>query len=100
VYPLSGEIGINKGQPEPGRMAVLSASEPVAIQALSPARLMLLGGAALDGERILWWNFVASERAAIDEAKERWRNGGFGSVPGETEFIPLPEEPKPPEAFS
>jgi redox-sensitive bicupin YhaK (pirin superfamily) len=100
VYPLSGKISINKGQPEPGCMAVLSASEPVAIQALSPARLMLLGGAALDGERILWWNFVASERAAIDEAKERWRNSGFGSVPGDTEFIPLPEEPKPPEPFS
>jgi len=100
VYPLSGEVSINQGQLEPGRMAVLNPAEPVTIQAGSAARLMLLGGEALDGDRFLWWNFVASERAAIEEAKERWRNGGFGAVPGETEFIPLPEEPKPPEAFS
>ncbi|MET0962326.1 MAG: pirin family protein [Noviherbaspirillum sp.] len=100
VYALSGEIGINEGELAAGSMAVLNPSEPVAIQALSPARLMLLGGAPLDGERFLWWNFVASDRAAIDEASERWRNGGFDKVPGETEFIPLPDRPKAPEPFS
>jgi hypothetical protein len=72
----------------------------VTLQALSPVRLMLLGGEPTDGERFLWWNFVASDQALIEEAKERWRNGGFDAVPGETEFIPLPGEPKQPEAFS
>jgi redox-sensitive bicupin YhaK (pirin superfamily) len=100
VYALSGEISINEGELAAGSMAVLNPSEPVAIQALSPARLMLLGGAPLDGERFLWWNFVASDRAAIEEAGERWRNGGFDKVPGETEFIPLPDRPKAPEPFS
>jgi redox-sensitive bicupin YhaK (pirin superfamily) len=100
IYPLSGDVSINEGVLPAGQMAVLNQSEPVTLQALSPARLMLLGGEPMDGERFLWWNFVASDRAFIEEAKERWRNGGFDSVPGETEFIPLPGEPKPPESFS
>ena len=100
VYPLSGDISINEGALAAGSMAVLNPSEPVTIQALSPTRLMLLGGAPLDGERFLWWNFVASDRAAIEEASERWRCGGFDMVPGETEFIPLPDRPKAPEPFS
>jgi hypothetical protein len=30
---------------------------------------MLLGGAPLDGERHIWWNFVSSSRDPIEEAK-------------------------------
>ena len=100
IYPLSGDISINEGALASGSMAVLNPSEPVTIQALSPTRLMLLGGAPLDGERFLWWNFVASNHAAIKEASERWQRGGFDMVPGETEFIPLPDRPKEPEPFS
>jgi redox-sensitive bicupin YhaK (pirin superfamily) len=52
---------------------------------------VLLGGAKADGDRLIWWNFVASSRALIDEASSRWREQRFPPVPGETEFIPLPE---------
>lgn len=100
VYVLSGDININHGRLAEASMAVLNPSEPVTLSANAPTRLMLLGGAPLDGERILWWNFVASDSAAIDEASERWRQGGFDPVPGETEFIPLPDRPKAPEPFS
>ena len=84
VYVLSGDISINNGQLGAASMAVLNPSTPVTLYAQSPTRLMLLGGAPLDGERFLWWNFVASDRAAIEEASERWRRGGFDPVPGET----------------
>jgi hypothetical protein len=60
---------------------------------------MLLGGAPLDGERFIWWNFVASAREMIDEAAERWRRGEFPAVPGESEFIPLPQERGPGTTF-
>jgi hypothetical protein len=60
---------------------------------------MLLGGTAMDGDRHIWWNFVASSAALIDEAAERWRAGGFPAVPGETEFIPLPEDRRPGTTF-
>ena len=55
------------------------------------ARLMLVGGAPLDGDRHLWWNFVSSSRERIERAKRDWAEGRFAPVPGETEFIPLPE---------
>ena len=53
---------------------------------------MLVGGEPIDGDRLIWWNFVASTRELIAAASERWRKRDFLPVPGETEFIPLPED--------
>jgi redox-sensitive bicupin YhaK (pirin superfamily) len=55
------------------------------------AHLMLLGGEPLAGERFINWNFVASRRELIDQARDDWRDGRFAMVPGETERIPLPQ---------
>ena len=52
---------------------------------------MFLGGTALEGPRHIWWNFVSSRLDRIEQAKADWKSGQFKSVPGETEFIPLPE---------
>lgn len=59
------------------------------------ARLAIIGGAPL-GARFLWWNFVSSDRARIESAARRWADGGFVRVPGDNEFIPLPEMPRIP----
>ena len=53
--------------------------------------MLLLAGEPLDGERFLWWNFVSSRRSRVAQAAADWKAGRFGAVPGETEFIPLPE---------
>jgi redox-sensitive bicupin YhaK (pirin superfamily) len=54
--------------------------------------VMLIGGAPLDGPRHIWWNFISSSEARIEQAKADWREGRFPRVPGdEIEFIPLPE---------
>jgi hypothetical protein len=63
----------------------------ITVRALRRARLMLLGGTALEGPRYIWWNFVSSRRERIEQAKEDWKMGRFAAVPDETEFIPLPE---------
>ncbi len=53
---------------------------------------MLVGGAPLEGERHIWWNFVSSSRERIERAKDDWKAGRFARVAGdEKEFIPLPE---------
>jgi redox-sensitive bicupin YhaK (pirin superfamily) len=62
----------------------------VELRAVSPSRVMLLGGQTL-GPRHLWWNFVSSSRERIELAKSDWKAGRFGGVPGDPEFIPLPE---------
>ena len=53
---------------------------------------MLLGGAAMDGRRFIWWNFVSSTQERLEQAKADWREDRFGQVPGETERIPLPDK--------
>ena len=73
------------------QMAVQAGPSAPALRASAPTRLMLFGGAPLDGERHLWWNFVASTRERIEQAKADWQAQAFGTVPGdEDEFIPLP----------
>ena len=64
--------------------------EEVTLYADAPARVMLLGGARLDGERHIWWNFVSSSKDRIERAKQEWKDGKFGLIPGDDkEFIPL-----------
>jgi len=72
------------------RMAVQAGATPP-LRARAASRLLLFGGAPLDGERRLWWNFVASTPERIEQAKADWQAQAFGKVPGdEQEFIPLP----------
>jgi redox-sensitive bicupin YhaK (pirin superfamily) len=79
-----------------GSMLMLYPEEEVTLFAHAPARVMLLGGSPLDGPRHIWWNFVSSSRERIERAKQEWKDGAFGTIPGDDqEFIPLPEERKP-----
>ena len=99
VYAVAGDVHIAGAPLPPRHLAVVRDNGSVRIVARTAARLMLLGGTPLDGERYIWWNFVASSRAMIEDAAERWRGGGFPAVPGETEFIPLPEDRGPQTTF-
>lgn len=89
VYVVRGAVTIGEERIEPGTMAVL-AETATHLDAEAGTVAMLLGGAPLDGPRQLWWNFVATSEARMAQAKQDWAEGRFASVPGETEFIPLP----------
>lgn len=91
VYVLEGEVAVD-GQPlAASHMRVLESGNVAELSATAPARVLVCGGAPLDGERLLWWNFVASSPELIERAKAEWAAQAFGTVAGETEFIPLPE---------
>lgn len=92
IYAVDGEIFIAGEALPTHHMALLQPWTTVQIEARSRVVLMLLGGSKLDGERLIWWNFVASSKELIDSASARWRERKFAPVPGETEFIPLPEK--------
>jgi redox-sensitive bicupin YhaK (pirin superfamily) len=91
VHAVEGEVRVGGLAVPAGQMLVLPPGGDVEIAAEGAARALLFGGAPLDGERFLWWNFVASSRERIERAKADWLAQRFGHVPGETEFIPLPE---------
>ncbi|MCZ8375914.1 MAG: pirin family protein [Beijerinckiaceae bacterium] len=91
IYIVSGEIDIAGDVFRPGQLLVFKPGDRISILGLSHARLMILGGDAMDGRRHIWWNFVSSRKERIDQAKADWAAGRFDSVPGESEFIPLPK---------
>jgi redox-sensitive bicupin YhaK (pirin superfamily) len=91
AYLLEGAIEIDGVAYAPGRLLVFAPGRPLTLRATARSRLLLIGGAPLDGPRHIWWNFVSSRKDRIEQAKDDWRQGRFAPVPGETEFIPLPE---------
>jgi redox-sensitive bicupin YhaK (pirin superfamily) len=91
VFTTDAAITIGNNVVEPGQLAVLAPDVDIEIHAPQAGRVILFGGAPLDGERHMWWNFVSSSRERIEQAKADWSARRFGEVPGETEFIPLPE---------
>ena len=91
VYVAQGKIDIAGDSFEMGQLLVFRPGDEITITALSPARVMLLGGEPMDGPRHIWWNFVSSSQERIEQAKADWKAGRFGAVPDDNEFIPLPE---------
>lgn len=98
VLVAAGAVAWSGGQAGEG-LLLLPPAAPVRFEARSPALLVALGGAPLDGPRHLWWNLVASRPERIrDAARDRAAapvGGRFGSIPDESEWIPLPDEPLP-----
>ena len=91
IYVVSGEIDIQGDRFAAGRLLVFRPSDRITVTAVLPARLAILGGAASDGPRYIWWNFVSSRKDRIEAAKADWKSGRFDPVPGDAEFTPLPE---------
>lgn len=90
VYVAEGEIEIGRHRIPAGRLAQLRESPVRSLTALTPARLVLIGGDPLASDRIVWWNFCARTRERLESAKQAWEDDRFPQVPGETERIPLP----------
>lgn len=98
IYVLSGEVSVAGQSFEAGRMLVFRPGDRLGVRAgPQGARLLVLGGATLEGPRHIWWNFVASSKERIEAAKEAWRagdwmHGRFRLPPGDDgEFIPAPD---------
>lgn len=90
LYVVEGAVEIAGARHESGVMLVFEIGAEVVVASASGARCMIFGGAALDGPRHVWWNFVSSREGRIAQAADDWSAGRFAAVPGETDFIPLP----------
>ena len=91
VYAVDGDLLVHGEAVAANTLATLAPGATVQLSAGTPTRLVVIGGDALDGHRFMWWNFVSSRKERIVQAGEDWAAQAMGQVPGETEFIPLPE---------
>ncbi|MDX1499379.1 MAG: pirin family protein [Woeseiaceae bacterium] len=91
VYVVSGRVAVDGDELGERELSVLEDGHEGRIEAATGAHLVLCGGGRLDGRRTVWWNFVSSSRERIEQAKRDWNEGRFDPIPGETDFIPLPD---------
>ena len=94
LYLMEGDATVDGAPLLPQNLALLAPGTLPLLTSIGGARLTLCGGAPMDGQRHVWWNFVSSSRDRINEAKRAWRAGEFILPPDDhDEFIPLPEVP-------
>ena len=94
VYVVEGEVEAAGRKCAAGEMLVFETGADTLVASAAGARFMAFGGAALEGPRHVWWNFVSSREERIRQAAEDWEAGKFPRVPGDDEYIPLPEDGK------
>lgn len=98
LYLVSGAVSIDGKTYEEGQMLILAGGKDVPATFAAGSKGIICGGQAMDGKRVINWNFVASDKAMIEEARTDWQawidNGytseRFGTL-DEGEHIPLPE---------
>ena len=88
VYVVAGSVTVGDCVLRQGVMAVVCRGT-ARLEAQEPSRVLVIGGEPI-GTRHIWWNYVHSSQARIDQAKRDWVNGVFPRVPDDDEFIPLP----------
>jgi redox-sensitive bicupin YhaK (pirin superfamily) len=95
LYTVDSDVALDGLAVPVHTLAYLESGSTPRLSCTSAATVMLLGGAPIDGARFINWNFVASSRERIEAARTAWGgypNERFAQVPGETEFIPLPQK--------
>ncbi|RYG79388.1 hypothetical protein EON77_09205, partial [bacterium] len=94
LYVATGEASLDGVLLAPMTLYVLRPGTRATLRSAVGGRVMLAGGGAFATPRHVWWNFVSSSRDRIHQAKEDWRDGRFPKVPGDDEYIPIPDVPK------
>ena len=97
VYPIDQDLEVGGEKVEGKSLAILENGKSVVLRSTGDGIVVIIGGAPVDAARHLWWNFVSSDLARIDQAAADWQAQRFPAVPGESEYIPLPAgRPTPP----
>ena len=92
MYILQGSVESDGNIYEPKHILVAKDASLCSFTMEANTTVFIFGGEAFPEERFIYWNFVSSSKDKIEAAKERWQRQGFGQVPGETGFVPLPED--------
>ncbi len=91
LYAVDGDMVVDGERIAAHTLVVLMPGATVQIVASQGVRLVVIGGDALDARRFIWWNFVSSRKERIVQASQDWQRQAMGQIPGDAEFMPLPE---------
>ncbi len=95
LYVVKGRVSIETVKIETSQLVLFKSNlnsnlSQTKVEANEHTLLAIIGGDPV-GERFIEWNFVASQKNLIDQAKQRWQQGLFEKIPGDDkEFMPLP----------
>ena len=95
AYLVDGAMQVDGEPLQLGELMVFEPGATITLSASVDSHVVLLGGAPLDAPRYLWWNYVASSEALLEEARQAWREKRYAMVEGDPEFIPLPDDGRP-----
>lgn len=94
IYSPENALQINGQAVAAQEMVVLVPDEPATVASgAQGARFVVIGGAPLTQAVRMWWNYVSTEPQRIAAAAQRWQEGGFDAIPGETQRVPGPRWP-------
>ncbi|MDR6563224.1 MULTISPECIES: pirin family protein [unclassified Arcicella] len=91
LYILEGSISSEGHTYEPKHILIANDSKLCSFEMAENTTVYIFGGEPFPEERFIYWNFVASTKELIEDAKTRWIEQSFPKVPGETTFVPLPQ---------
>lgn len=94
MYILEGSVISEENEFLPKQLLVAKEAKLCTFTITENTTIYIFGGEPFAEERFIYWNFVASSRERIEAAKQKWLEQKFERVPGETEFVPLPEQSK------
>ena len=91
LYILEGSIVSEEHTYQSKQILIAKDSSLCSFTMNKNTTVYIFGGEPFPEERYIHWNFVSSSKEKIEQAKTDWKNQTFDKVPGETEFVPLPE---------
>jgi redox-sensitive bicupin YhaK (pirin superfamily) len=94
LYILEGSIKSEENVFGPKQILIAKDSKLCTFEMAANTTVYIFGGEPFPEERTIYWNFVASTKKLIENAKAKWLAQTFNKVPGENEFVPLPEQNK------
>jgi len=94
LYILEGAIESDGHIYEPKHILIANDAKLCSFTMHENTTVYIFGGEAFPEERFIYWNFVSSDKQLIEDAKKNWQEQTFERVPGETDFVPLPEQSK------
>lgn len=90
VCIVNGSVEANGETVEKGNMLVSKSTDVCKLNVNAGSHLLLFGGEPFPEERFIHWNFVASTKERLEEAKQQWKDKNFPKVPGDDTYVPLP----------